>query len=210
MQYNNVVLYNGIIRCDIEKISLRGGDASCQPENTGAADDGHLTVLIIIGVPAENAQSATVILSLREEEVERHEQPNLVECGESVGPLTTANDGGVWIWGFRQQVVHYRESSEACRRFSGEIGLSYLVRRWIFAGDYVVIVEMQLCDLFFRIGKLLEPVIHRLGPETNTERCRRNGGDQNRDKKRNYACLCHLRYFISALHSCIRLLGNYI
>lgn len=86
MNHHDIVLNYSVKT--IKPTSLCRSDSPCQSENTGAANNRHLTVVVQYRISSQNAQTAPIVLPICEDRVHSHQQTYLLlvrKCIESLG-----------------------------------------------------------------------------------------------------------------------------
>lgn len=164
VKHHEVVLDHRITRSGTELGGLRRGNASRQPENAGAAEHRHLPVLVADGVVAHHAERAPVVGAAGEDEVERHEEAELVGGGVAGDPLGPAHDLRFGPGPDCEWVVYDGDEPEEGRRRGGGVGLSHRNGGGVLAADDVVEVEVELGHFLLCVWEFGEPFRDRFGP----------------------------------------------
>ncbi|QCD95759.1 hypothetical protein DEO72_LG6g455 [Vigna unguiculata] len=147
MAHSDIVLHHKMLGgrnlIDTVGYSIAGGE----PEHAGATDDGHLSVLLRYGVPAEHAQGASGVVPFRESEIDEHEHAQVVERGQAKKPLGPPNGLGAEVRAFRHGIVHDESGAEAV---GDVLGGGHDLHNGGVLGASKIMVEEVKVSLFLR------------------------------------------------------------
>ncbi|KAF1899118.1 hypothetical protein Lal_00019240 [Lupinus albus] len=142
MEYINIVLNNSFQFS--KSISLGLSIPMSKSEHPTSTDNWHLSDGGSHRVPSNNADSATIVLPLGENEVQHHEETKLSLRSRSIDTLCSSHFFGAPLRLLRQGIVHHhhrpeprRGSGGGWRRCNSDCGL-------VPAADDVVKIEVEV------------------------------------------------------------------